>query len=46
VADLERRTAGEVRTEFAELYAVEEQTKLQTFLIGLNEELLTATQAA
>lgn len=46
VADLERRTAGEVRTEFAELFAVEEQTKLQTFLIGLNEELLTATQAA
>ncbi len=46
VADLERRTAGEVRTVFTELLTVEEQLKLQQFLIGLNEGLLTATQSA
>ena len=46
VADLERRIVGEVRRSFTELFAVEEQRKLQKFLIGLNEELLAATKAA
>jgi cobalt-zinc-cadmium efflux system outer membrane protein len=46
IADLERRTVGEVRSAFTELFAAEEQIKLQKFLIGLNEELLTATKAA
>src|SRR5450830_966441 len=32
VADLERRTAGAVRTAFTELIAIEEQLKLQQFL--------------
>lgn len=46
VADLERRIVGEVRRAFIELFTVEEQIKLQEFLIGLNEELLRATKAA
>lgn len=46
IADLERRVVGEVRRVFTEVFAVEEQIKLQKFLIGLNEELLAATKAA
>lgn len=46
VADLERRVVGEVRRVVTESQAVEEQIKLQQFLIGLNEELLKATKAA
>ena len=46
VANLERRIVGEVRRAFIELFTVEEQIKLQEFLIGLNEELLRATKAA
>jgi cobalt-zinc-cadmium efflux system outer membrane protein len=46
VADLERRIVGEVRRAFTEVFAVEEQIKLQQFLIGLNEELLAATKGA
>ncbi|MBI5942735.1 MAG: TolC family protein [Chloroflexi bacterium] len=46
VANLERRVVGEVRREFTELFTAEEQIKLQEFLIGLNEELLTAMKAA
>jgi cobalt-zinc-cadmium efflux system outer membrane protein len=44
VRDQERLTAAAVRTEFAELFAVKEQVKLQTFLVGLNDELLAAAQ--
>lgn len=46
VRDQERHTAAAVRTEFTELFAIEEQIKLQTFLIELNAKLLTAIQAA
>jgi outer membrane protein, heavy metal efflux system len=46
VAELERRVVGEVRRAFTEVFAVDEQVKLQQFLIGLNEELLTATKSA
>ena len=46
VTDLERRLVGDVRRTFAELFAVEEQLKLQTLLAGLNDELLTATKTA
>ncbi len=46
VANLERRIVGEVRRAFIELFTIEEQIKLQEFLIGLNEELLRATKAA
>jgi outer membrane protein, heavy metal efflux system len=46
VADLERRVVGEVRRSFTEYLAIDEQIGLQKFLIGLNEELLKATNAA
>ena len=46
VRDLECRTAAAVRTEFAELFAIKEQAKLQKFLVGLNDDLLAATQTA
>lgn len=46
VADQDRRLVGDVRRAFTGLFATEEQTKLQKFLIGLNQELLTATKAA
>ena len=46
VANLERRIVGEVRRAFTELFRAEEHIKLQEFLIGLNEELLTAMKAA
>ncbi len=46
VADLERRVVSDVRRAFSDSLAVEEQIKLHKFLIGLNEELLTATKAA
>lgn len=45
-ADLERRLAGDLRRTFTELFAINEQIKLQEFLISLNEELLRATKAA
>lgn len=46
IADLERRIVGKVRQAFTEVLAVEEQIKLQQFLLGLNEDLLKATKAA
>lgn len=46
VAELERGVVGEVRRAFTTYFAVEEQIKLQLFLIGLNEELLGATKVA
>lgn len=44
--DLERRITGDVRRFFIELFAINEQIKLQGVLISLNEELLRATRAA
>jgi cobalt-zinc-cadmium efflux system outer membrane protein len=46
VRDLECRTAAAVRTEFAELFAIQAQAQLQTFMVGLNDGLLAATQQA
>ena len=46
VAELERGVVGKVRRAFTTYFAVEEQIKLQMFLIGLNDELLGATKAA
>ncbi len=46
VADQERRLVGDVRHTFTELFATEEQIKLQKFLIDLNQELLSATKVA
>jgi len=46
VVDFERRVVAEVRRSFTEFLVIEEQIKMQKFLIGLNEELLSATKAA
>jgi outer membrane protein, heavy metal efflux system len=46
IADFERRIVGEVRQAFTEVLAVEEQIKLQQFLLGLDGELLKAMNAA
>lgn len=45
-AELERQITGNVRRTFVELFLINEQIKLQEFLISLNEELLRATKAA
>ena len=46
IAELERHVIGDVRRVFTEIFAADEEIRLQKSLIGLNEELLTAIRAA